>query len=109
VNGKTAGGHIIVDLNPVGAGSSTLATAGGDITLFLPADAKATISARIKGDGSRSDESPEYEIRSDFGPVKLETGTRRGEVRATLEINGGGTPVRLETSMGDIMVKKAQK
>jgi hypothetical protein len=109
VSGKTAGGDIVVDLNPIGTGSSSLATAGGDITLFLPADAKATISARIKGDDSRGDEPPEYEIRSDFGPVTLEEGGRRGEIRATLKINGGGTPIRLETSMGDIMVKKAEK
>ncbi len=109
VSGKTAGGDITVDLNPVGSGSSSLATAGGDITLFLPPDAKATISARIKDDGRRNDEPPEYEIRSDFGPVEPETGARRGEVRATLKINGGGTPIRLETSMGDITVRKAMK
>ena len=109
VNGKTAGGNIDVELNPIGAGSSSLATAGGDITLFLPADAKATISARIRGDDSRGDEPPEYEILSDFGPVTLEEGGRRGELRATLKINGGGTPIRLETSEGNISVKKGAK
>ena len=109
VSGKTAGGDIKVDLNPVGAGSSSLITAAGDITLFLPPDAKATISARIKGDDNRGNDPPEYEIRSDFGPVTYETGTKRGELRATLTINGGGTPIHLETSMGDIEVKKATR
>ena len=49
VQGETAGGDVAcANSDRSGSGSSRLATAGGDVTLFIPENAKATIEARIR-------------------------------------------------------------
>ena len=98
----TAGGDIYVELDPTNAGRSELETAGGDITLYLPAGAKVTIEARIKI-RDRWDED-DYEITSDF---KAESQDRdKREVTARYVINGGGKVITIETVNGDIDILK---
>jgi hypothetical protein len=52
------------------------------------------------------DEDSEFQIRSDF-PMKQEPEDKGGLVRATIQLNGGGEVITIETMAGDIEVKKA--
>jgi DUF4097 and DUF4098 domain-containing protein YvlB len=104
VNAATAGGDIYVELDPTNEGRSELETKGGDVELYLPANAKATIEARIRlRDWDRRD-TDEYDIRSDF---KAETHDRNErEVTARYVINGGGKLIKMETVNGNIEIRK---
>ncbi|MEW5798228.1 MAG: DUF4097 family beta strand repeat-containing protein [Bacteroidota bacterium] len=110
IDAKTAGGNIEAELNPSGKGDSELKTAGGDLKLYIPATAKATIEAviRIRDDWGGSHRN-KYDIRSDF---KADTYDKRGnredtdEIRATYLLNGGGENIYLETVNGYIEIRK---
>jgi hypothetical protein len=102
VEATTAGGDIYVELDPTNEGKSTMETAGGDIELYLPADAKCTIEARIKI-RDRWDED-DYEITSDF-KAESQDRTKRA-VTARFVINGGGKLITIETVNGDIDILK---
>jgi DUF4097 and DUF4098 domain-containing protein YvlB len=102
VKATTAGGDIYVELDPTNERKSNLETAGGDITLYLPAGAKVTIKARIKLRDRWGED--DYEISSDF---KVESQDRdKREVTARFVINGGGKVITIETVNGDIDILK---
>lgn len=111
IEAKTAGGNIDAELNPSGKGESELRTAGGDVKLFIPAGAKATIEAviRLRDDWGSSSRRNKYDIKSDF---KADTYDKRGsrddydEIRATYILNGGGETIYLETVNGNIDIRK---
>lgn len=107
---KTAGGNIDAELNPSAKGESELTTAGGNVKLYIPANAKATIEAVIRlRDEWGSSRRDRYDIKSDF---KAETYDKRGgkddydEIRATYLLNGGGESIFLETVNGNIEIRK---
>lgn len=107
IEASTAGGNVNAELNPSGKGESRLKTAGGDITLTLPENAKATIEAtiRIRDDwGSRR--KTKYEIRSDFKAESYEKDEDREEINGKYVLNGGGETITLETVNGYINIKK---
>ena len=108
IDAATSGGDVVAELRPSGQGKSRLASSGGEITLMLPENAKATVEAviRIQGWSSHKDE---YKVRSDF---KADTYDYKGddrEIRAVYTINGGGDLIELRTSNSDINIKKLQK
>lgn len=110
IEAKTAGGDIDAELNPSGAGDSELKTAGGNVKLFIPANAKATIEAviRLRDDWGWSSKKNKYDIKSDF---KADTYDKRGEddgseIHATYLLNGGGEAIYLETVNGNIDIRK---
>lgn len=83
-----------------------LKSTGGTIRLTLPEKLPATIEAQIRT--SRHDYQTErYDIYSDFPLTKSEP-EKIGDVviKSTGDINGGGDPIRLETTSGDIYIKK---
>ena len=87
---------------------SKLSSSGGEITLSLPEDAKATVEAtiRIQGWGRHNNE---YKVRSEF---KADTYDQRGdpdEIRAVYKLNGGGELIELKTVNSDINLKKLHK
>lgn len=109
VDVSTAGGDITVELDPTNASGSDMETAGGDIVLILPADADATIEALINLRDRGRDRDwdrgvDEYDIRSDFKAEKHDRDRR--EVRARYVINGGGKLIRMETTNGNIEIRK---
>ena len=106
IEAKTAGGDIDAQLVPSGKGNSTLRSSGGNVVLSLPATAKATIEAtiRIRGQWQRHEE--EYDIRSDFKESTKDK--HEEEIHAVYELNGGGDTITLETTNGNIEIKKAQ-
>jgi DUF4097 and DUF4098 domain-containing protein YvlB len=108
VEAKTAGGNVSAEMNPAGQGKSELATAGGDVTIVLPANAKATVEATIRIDRWKR-ESDRYDIHSDFEAADYKKDEKRRGIYGRYEINGGGEKITLSTSMGDIYIKKAGK
>lgn len=108
INASTAGGNVKATLIPSGKGSSELKTAGGDIKLTLPENAKATIEATIQlrdnwGWGKK-ERSKKYKISSDFKADNYDE--REDEIHAVYKLNGGGEAITLETSNGNIDIRK---
>lgn len=106
VEAKTAGGDVVAELTPSGTGKSKLSSAGGDVKLYLPENAKATIEARIRvHDWPLS--GSEYEIVSDFKSEKYDR--EEGEIRAMFVLNGGGENISLSTVNANIEIRKLKK
>ncbi len=103
---KTAGGDVIAELIPSGKGPSELRSSGGNVILSIPPGAKATIDATIELRDGWGHRHEEYDIHSDF---KEESKTRdkdEGEIHAVYQLNGGGDRITLETTNGNIEVRK---
>lgn len=65
IRAQTAGGDVVGELIPGGRKASSLETAGGDIELYIPGDAKVMIDARIRirgWDREHDDHYDDYEI-----------------------------------------------
>ncbi len=110
VKAKTAGGDIEATLIPEGTEESLLKSAGGRLTLNLPASARVTIEAEIRMDGNRNSRwrrRGDYEIRSDFQAASYDRDSNTGAVYAVYQINGGGPLIRMETSHGDIDIRRS--
>ncbi len=107
VDAKTASGSIDAELIPTGKGKSRLSTAAGDVRLYLPENAKATINARVRIHGWWNDESEESNIYSDFKSDTFVKDGREREIRATYTLNGGGESITLDTSLGSIEIRKS--
>lgn len=103
---KTAGGDVSAELIPSGKGRSELHSAGGNVVLFLPSNAKATIDATIRIRGRWKYRKDEYEIRSDFQEESKTEDSDEREIHATYKLNGGGDTIVLETSEGNIEIRK---
>jgi len=85
-----------------------LCTSAGTIDLTIPARLPATITAEIHlGDGKRYWDR--YDIYSDF-PLAKNKIEENGKqiIRSTGEINGGGDPIKLQTSAGDIRIREGK-
>jgi DUF4097 and DUF4098 domain-containing protein YvlB len=107
ITAGTAGGDVYAELNPSGSRTNTLETAGGDVQIVLPADAKATIDARIKIRRGWGGDEDDYEIRSDF-PAETHDKDKK-TIRAHYVIGGGGATIRLETVNGNIEIRKGTR
>jgi DUF4097 and DUF4098 domain-containing protein YvlB len=104
VEASTAGGDITAELKPSGTGRSRLSSSGGDVVLYVPANAKANIDALIDIRGRW--EEDEYDISSDFKPATYEKNRDDKEIHATFVLNGGGEDIVLETVNGNIEVRQ---
>jgi DUF4097 and DUF4098 domain-containing protein YvlB len=108
---ETSGGDIDVQMSLADFSKNhavELRTSGGKITLTLPEKLPATITAEIRT--SRGNYRMErYDIYSDF-PLTKTKPDEDGEVviHSEGDINGGGDPIKLETTSGDIYIKKAK-
>lgn len=109
IDARTAGGDISAELIPTGGVKSRLSTAAGTIRLELPENAKATIEARIRVQGSWWQSHDEYRIHSDFKSESYENDKEEQEIRATYILNGGGEPITLETVNADIDILKLRR
>jgi DUF4097 and DUF4098 domain-containing protein YvlB len=100
----TAGGDIRVELDPTNDARSSIETKGGDITLYLPANAEATVEAEIRVRDWDRRYRDEYSIDSDFEAEEHETSERK--IWARYVINGGGKVISVETVNGNIEILK---
>jgi hypothetical protein len=103
VRAVTAAGRIVAEINAnrESFGPSRLDTTVGDIEVFLPPDLPLTIDAAIE-------QAFGHKITSDFplhiqgAEARFRERTQRGEAA----INGGGKPLRIRTSMGNIEIRR---
>jgi DUF4097 and DUF4098 domain-containing protein YvlB len=80
---------------------SLLETSFGDVVVYLPADLPLTIDAEIQ-------QAMGHEIKTDFPLVVTpSTGYGARTVEGRGELNGGGQLLRIRTTMGNILIRKA--
>jgi len=85
------------------AGASQLASGNGDIVVFLPRNLAATIEATVaSGDANRIIADPAIHLAIQ---AAQEHGAAAGSVRAIASLNGGGTPLKLKTTSGNIRLQ----
>lgn len=105
VRADTAGGRIDVDLSAVKdsiGGTVDLETAGGDVTVRIPASLGVTISAVLEvSRRSRGD----YRIYTDF-PLTIQEDD--DNIIGRGDINGGGDRISLRTENSDIHIVRVE-
>ena len=105
-NAETGAGGITVKLVNTGGerNDSDLETGAGDITVYIAADVAINVRASVDmGNG--------HHITSDFGDIHIASeGDRYGPKTLTAEgkLNGGGPMLKVRTSSGDIIFKRAK-
>ncbi len=109
VNLRTGGGEVSVELIPNGTGNSNIFTGGGDVKLFLPENAKAVVEATLKIGHSWGRLRERYRIASDFKADKLEKDDEDGSSYGVYTLNGGGDKIEVETTNGNIDIRKLKK
>lgn len=108
LNANTSGGDVYAELTPDGSDDSKLSSSGGNITLLIPENAKATIEAVIKVH-SRKDLKEKYKIASEFKFDSYNVDEDEKEIRGIINLNGGGKTIKLTTSNSKIEIKKLNK
>jgi hypothetical protein len=93
INAETSGGSVSAVLSVPLAGPVNLETSGGGITLRVPEHAAFELNAETSGGG----------VKCEL-PVTTVGSMGRDHLKGA--VNGGGTPVHLETSGGSIHIKK---
>jgi hypothetical protein len=93
VDARSTNGCVTIDLASVGAEPISLRTTNGGVTLFVPEKAKANLSASWTNGGINVSSLEHLDVS--------EQSRRRFE--GTL--NGGGTPIELQTTNGGIRVR----
>jgi len=107
VRAETAAGNITAQVVAIGKawGESTLETTMGDVIVYLPVDLAVTIRATIESAGAR------HRITSDFPmnirPIGDVPGMR--ELFGEGQMNGGGAPLRIRTTSGNIEIRKVKQ
>jgi DUF4097 and DUF4098 domain-containing protein YvlB len=104
---RTAGGGIEAELVPTDLKADahcTLKTAGGNLSLYLPAELPATIDAQLR---IQRKVGRDYRTYSDL-PIAIQgEGTKL--ITGKGEVNGGGNLMKLYTTNGDIYIKNGPK
>lgn len=109
IEAATAGGDVSAELKPSGTGRSRLSSAGGEITLYVPDNAKATIEALIEIEGRWRGKTRDYEVKSDFKSDSYERDDDTREIRAVYKLNGGGEDITLRTVNSNIYIKRLRR
>jgi len=103
---SSGAGNIKADFSSVE--ESDIKTGYGDIKVFIPSNAKVTIEAIVKlsNDNIWSVDKKDISefIKSDFKSSTEDK--RRNEYRAVYQVNGGGTVISLQSSLGVIEIRK---
>ena len=107
VRAETAAGNIIAQVIATGKlwGDSTLETTVGDVVVYLPVDLAVTIRATIEAAGAR------HNITSEF-PMSIRSSRDQPGVREVFgegQMNGGGAPLRIRTTSGNIEIRKVKQ
>ncbi len=110
IDARTSGGAIEAEMVETDNSKDThviLHSSGGTLTVYLPETVEATVSADIKIKEfwfAGRDYETDYEIDSDF-PLSIK-GEESDHISARGEINGGGDRIQLNTTNGDIYIRK---
>ena len=120
VSARTSGGDINVGLagtDPSTNRGSHLESTGGEVTVYLPEDLAATIDAQVRigtsGRWKRGDYRvyPEFDLSEENNagsrnPTWAWVSAQSGSARVRGDINGGGDLIRIETTNGNIKIRK---
>jgi DUF4097 and DUF4098 domain-containing protein YvlB len=93
VEARSTNGQVAIDLASVGSARIALHTTNGGVVLTLPESAKADLSASVTNGGISVGE---------FQNLDVAEKTRR---RFEAKLNGGGTPVELDTTNGGVRIR----
>jgi DUF4097 and DUF4098 domain-containing protein YvlB len=93
VDARSTNGAVNIDVASVGSDRISLSTTNGGVTLTLPDAAKADISASVTNGGINV---------SGLDKLELSEQSRR---HVEGKLNGGGTPIELQTTNGGIRVR----
>lgn len=106
VRAKTNAGNITAELFPTGKNRSVLKTSNGEVTLYLPENAKADIEASIRVRGWWKQMRDDFQIKSEFtgGTNKFDEDEK--EIIANYKINGGGERITISTFNSNIKIRK---
>lgn len=103
---ETGGGGIVAKfVSGTDRTDSTLETAAGDITVYLSSDLNVTVRAAIELANGHT-------IRSDFSDIAVHSeGGQWGPKTVTAEgkLNGGGPILKVRTTTGDILIRRASR
>lgn len=104
-------GNIMVEFASVGKEESKIISGNGNVTVYIPENAKVTIEASVKFSEGKTWAIDKKEIseiiKSEFKAATEDK--RKGEYRSVYLINGGGTNIYLQTSIGHIEIKKLKR
>jgi DUF4097 and DUF4098 domain-containing protein YvlB len=106
---KTGGGDISVELTPSGNAGSKIYSGGGDIRFSVPENAKVNIEATLNLKHGWGSSWKRYKITSDFKSDKYENNEDEESIVAAYTLNGGGSKIELETTNGNIDIRKLTK
>ena len=119
VTAKTLGGDIDIQLTGTDTSndrSCELESSGGEVKVYLPEDLAATIDAKVHLSISRFWGRGDYRVYSEFdlsgknnssrNPTWAWVYGRSGHAKVWGDINGGGDLIRIETTNGNIKIKK---
>lgn len=102
---STGAGSITAEFFGPGGSGSSLSTSAGDVMVYLAPDVKMNVNASVElGNGHR--------IVSDFPELKITTeGQEYGPkaIYAEGSLNGGGPTLRIRTTSGDIVFRRAKR
>jgi len=106
IEASTGAGNITAELSPDGKNKSELNSAVGNITLYIPESANATIVAIVSIMGWGISDNEDDNIKSEFKQSNINKNMEDRELEATYVLNGGGSRVELNVAMGKIIIKK---
>jgi hypothetical protein len=106
---KTGGGDVNVELTPAGTGGSKIYSGGGNIRFYLPENAKASIEATLNIKNGWGNSWKRYKISSDFKADKFEKNEDDESMFGSYTLNGGGDRIEIETTNGNIDIRKLKK
>ncbi|MBU2494359.1 MAG: DUF4097 domain-containing protein [Bacteroidetes bacterium] len=106
IKAKTNAGNITAELFPTGKNRSVLKTSNGEVTLYLPENAKADIEAAIRVRGWWKQMKDDFQIKSDFPGSTNKFNEDEKEISAHYSINGGGEKITISTFNSSIKIKK---
>jgi hypothetical protein len=108
---SSGAGDVMAEFVSIGNKESEILSGYGNITIFIPENAKVTIEATVKsaeGNTWTIDKGEISEIiKSEFKSSTEDK--RKGEYHAVYIVNGGGTQIHLQTSIGYIEIKKLKR
>lgn len=93
VEARSTNGQVTIDLASVGSEPVVLHTTNGGVLLTLPESAKADLTASVTNGGISV---------GDFQNIDVAEKTRR---RFEAKLNGGGTPIELQTTNGGVRIR----
>ena len=106
-------GNVVTEFVSIGNKESEIISGYGNITIYIPESAKVTIEAKVKyaeGNVWSVDKKEISEIiKSEFKPSSEDVNQKKGEYKAVYNVNGGGTKIYLQTSIGFIEIKRLKR